>query len=128
MPDSARPSLYEVLGVASDSSQPDLARAYRRRAREVHPDAAATGASDESFGALTAAYRLLSDPTRRAAYDATLGDPHERTTPRAIPVPVHRVPSAGSSALLRPLSNRDRRPPIAAGPTYVLPNDPEATQ
>src|SRR5918999_1400684 len=90
MPNAGRPSLYELLGVSPDVSQPDLARAYRRRARELPPDTAAGSADDEAFAELAQAYRLLADPTRRTAYDATLRPPRPgepTTTPHAIPVP-----------------------------------------
>ena len=138
MATNGAPSLYDLLGVAPDASQPELTRAYRRRARELHPDLAAAGSGDESFAALTRAYRLLSDPARRAAYDAThqAAGPSGRTTrrgDRAVAVPIRRVASAAPSAspgrIRRPLDGWDRQPPIAAGPTYVHPNDDaEATR
>jgi curved DNA-binding protein CbpA len=125
MPDATRPSLYDVLGVAPDASEPDLARAYRRRARELHPDRALAGAGAEPFAALTQAYRLLSDPHRRAAYDATLREHHtpEPPTADAIPVPIRR--SASPAPPLHPLTTRDRQPPIVAGPTHIYPNGPK---
>ena len=65
-----RPDAYEVLGIEQDASSADISRAYRRLARELHPDSHPddTGAEDR-FRAVTGAYELLSDPTRRAAYD-----------------------------------------------------------
>jgi curved DNA-binding protein CbpA len=124
MPDSPRPRLYELLGVAPDASQPDLARAYRRRARELHPDLAATQDAADTFNALTQAYRLLSDPTRRAAYDATLRNPSRSTTPDAVAVPIRRAPQPP-----RHRTVRDRQqPPIVAGPTRVYPTGPETTR
>jgi curved DNA-binding protein CbpA len=125
MPDAPRPSLYELLGVPPDASEPDLARAYRRRARELHPDRALAGTGAEPFAALTQAYRLLSDPHRRAAYDATLREPRtsERPTPDAIPVPIRR--SASPAPPLHPLTIRGRQSPIVAGPTHIYPNGPK---
>jgi DnaJ-domain-containing protein 1 len=129
MPDAARPGLYELLGVSSDASQPDLARAYRRRARELHPDLAATQDAAETFTALTQAYRLLSDPIRRAAYDATLDDPSPPPTPDATAIPVRHVTANTPRPPRPPLTFRNRRrPPIVAGPARVYPNHPETTR
>jgi curved DNA-binding protein CbpA len=121
MPGDAGSSPYELLGVTPDASQLELARAYRRRARELHPDVAA-GADDESFTAVTRAYRLVRDPARRAAYDAH-HDPND-SAPNAISIPVRHV---AQPIPLRPLSTHPPRPPIMAGPTYVSPN-PEAAR
>jgi len=63
--------LYEILGVTRDASEEELKRAYRRKAREVHPD---QGGDEESFKELTAAYEVLRNPTARANYDR-YGDP-----------------------------------------------------
>lgn len=60
------PDLYEILGVARDASPDEIKRAYRRRAREAHPDA---GGDEEHFKQVTHAYRILSDPDSRARYD-----------------------------------------------------------
>lgn len=58
--------LYEMLGVARDASADDIKRAYRRKAREHHPDA---GGDEETFKRVTHAHEVLSDPARRARYD-----------------------------------------------------------
>lgn len=59
---------YQELGVPKDADAPAVKRAYRRRARETHPDA---GGNKEEFQRASAAYKLLADPARRARYDAT---------------------------------------------------------
>ncbi|MEY2432723.1 MAG: molecular chaperone DnaJ [Acidimicrobiaceae bacterium] len=62
---------YHVLGVASEASADEIHVAYRRLARRLHPDA---GGSDAAQMALVNdAWRILSDPARRLAYDATVG-------------------------------------------------------
>ena len=61
-------SLYSELSVAPDASAAEIDKAYRRRARQAHPDA---GGNAEAFHALAHAHAVLSDPERRAAYDAT---------------------------------------------------------
>jgi len=69
--------LYERLGVSIAADAATLRRAYRRLALRFHPDragAAATGA----FQRIAAAYDVLSDPARRAAYDRRQGKGHER--------------------------------------------------
>jgi molecular chaperone DnaJ len=63
--------LYEILGVSRDATEEDLKRAYRRKAREFHPD---SGGDEESFKELTAAYEVLRNPQARANYDR-YGDP-----------------------------------------------------
>jgi curved DNA-binding protein CbpA len=61
---------YETLGIRRDASSAEIARAYRLRARELHPDARPTGPdAGDQFRIAAAAYELLSDPARRAAYD-----------------------------------------------------------
>lgn len=65
---------YEVLGVSPDASAATIRDAYRRRAREHHPDRArsAVGASSQAMPEVNEAYRVLKDPARRAMYDASL--------------------------------------------------------
>jgi molecular chaperone DnaJ len=60
------PDLYELLGVPRDASADEVKKAYRRAAREHHPDA---GGDEETFKQVTHAYQVLADPDRRARYD-----------------------------------------------------------
>ncbi len=61
---------YDALGVPRDASQDDIKRAFRRLARETHPDAnPGDAAAEERFREIAEAYEVLSDPQRRAAYD-----------------------------------------------------------
>ncbi|XBI41937.1 hypothetical protein VPH35_126336 [Triticum aestivum] len=64
----ARRTHYEVLGVGVGASRGEIKAAYRRLARDVHPDAAGAG-GDEGFIRLHAAYATLADPDERARYD-----------------------------------------------------------
>jgi DnaJ-class molecular chaperone len=61
---------YKVLGVGRTAGQDEIKRAYRRLARELHPDVDPGNPwGAEEFKEVTAAYALLSDPAKRAAYD-----------------------------------------------------------
>src|SRR6188508_1319814 len=62
--------LYEVLEISRDASQDDIKRAYRRLAREHHPDANLEDPHAEArFKELASAYEVLSDPEKRSRYD-----------------------------------------------------------
>ncbi len=61
--------LYEILGVPRDATQDEIKRAYRRLAREYHPDVNRSDGSEERFKEIAAAYEILSDPRKREQYD-----------------------------------------------------------
>ncbi|HVC06072.1 MAG TPA: DnaJ domain-containing protein [Solirubrobacterales bacterium] len=62
---------YGVLGVGRDASEAEVKKAFRRLARELHPDVNDHDpAAEEKFKAAAEAYEVLSDPERRRVYDA----------------------------------------------------------
>ena len=60
---------YEILQVSPNADHETIERVYRLLARRYHPDNSRTGDAVK-FDALTKAYRVLSDPEKRAGYDA----------------------------------------------------------
>ncbi len=65
---------YAILGVRRDASPEAIKKAYRRLARELHPDVNPDPATQERFKEVTAAYEVLSDPQKREILDLG-GDP-----------------------------------------------------
>ncbi len=66
--------LYDLLGVARDADGDTLKKAYRRLARQLHPDVNPDPATQERFKEVSHAYEVLSDPDKRRQYDLG-GDP-----------------------------------------------------
>lgn len=66
--------LYGLLGVDRDADADVIKKAYRKLARQLHPDVNPDPESQEKFKQVSVAYEVLSDPQKRAAYDRG-GDP-----------------------------------------------------
>src|SRR5437870_3184275 len=60
---------YKVLGVSRDASAEDIKRAYRKLARQYHPDKNKAKNAEDKFKEANEANEVLSDPTKRKAYD-----------------------------------------------------------
>jgi curved DNA-binding protein CbpA len=114
------PDLYRVLGVARDASRADIAHAYRREVRATHPDSHPQEAGDPArFRALAEAYKVLSDPARRSAYDRAVGPPPAS----AASSPAAQVPPAWPAGPGRMPAARTPGPPLWAGPARIDPPD-----
>jgi molecular chaperone DnaJ len=66
--------LYDTLGVSRDADGDTIKKAYRRLARQLHPDVNPGADNEERFKEVTRAYEVLSDPEKRRMYDLG-GDP-----------------------------------------------------
>ncbi|MGN0065678.1 MAG: molecular chaperone DnaJ [Nocardioides sp.] len=66
--------LYEILGVSRDADGDAIKKAYRKLARQLHPDVNPDPVAQEKFKDVSKAYEVLSDAQKRAAYDRG-GDP-----------------------------------------------------
>ncbi len=119
MPDPLNP--YTVLGVSPSATPAEIAHAYRQKLRARHPDTRSTqpGAApvaDEQLQRLLAAYAILRDPRRRAAYDRTARATAQArsviTTPgggrQGVDIPVTRT--------VHPRAESATTPPLWAGP------------
>lgn len=104
--------LYRTLGVPAGASDEDIARAYRRLAREHHPDANPNAARD-TFADLTDAYDVLRDPDRRRAYDNTRrARQHAATSPAGVRIPATRRDPDSKAAPSRTASKNPDVHPI----------------
>jgi molecular chaperone DnaJ len=66
---AASKDYYAALGVERDASVDEIKKAFRRKARETHPDVAKGDGAEEAFKEINEAYEVLSDAEKRANYD-----------------------------------------------------------
>mmetsp|Transcript_21802 Transcript_21802/g.33517 ORF Transcript_21802/g.33517 Transcript_21802/m.33517 type:complete len:424 (-) Transcript_21802:2519-3790(-) len=60
---------YDVLGVERNADQNEIKKAFRKAAREWHPDVNSSPEAEDKFQEISAAYQVLSDPEKRSRYD-----------------------------------------------------------
>lgn len=101
--------MYERLGVTPDADLAALRAAYRRLARELHPDLQRDGGVETQLrmALVNEAWAVLSDPDRRAAYDA------ERRRVAASAAAAAARPARGPASFVRPQ-------PAATGPRFIV--------
>uniref|UniRef100_A0A7S0PEA0 J domain-containing protein n=1 Tax=Cafeteria roenbergensis TaxID=33653 RepID=A0A7S0PEA0_CAFRO len=113
-------SHYDLLGVPFGAAESDIKRAYRRRARDLHPDKASRkpGATEQSvkqaeeqFKAVTSAYEVLCDPAARADYDGVYRQAQEA----ARRAQAAAVAASARAAPVRPADPIRKRRPRRAG-------------
>src|ERR671938_1008172 len=66
---TTRRDYYELLGVARDADEAEIKRAFRRLARELHPDVSEAPDAEQRFREVVEAYEVLSNRERRQVYD-----------------------------------------------------------
>jgi molecular chaperone DnaJ len=69
MVDMTQRDYYEILGVSRDASSDEIKKAFRKKARELHPDVNKAPDAEENFKELGQAYEVLMDNEKRAMYD-----------------------------------------------------------
>jgi curved DNA-binding protein len=87
---------YRILGLPRTASQEEIQRAYRRLARENHPDVNKDPAAEDRFKDISEAYTVLSDPGTRRRYDAF--GPDFRQVPEDMDPETWRRATAGAGA------------------------------
>ena len=69
-----RPDYYKILGVGKNASEDEIKKAYRKLARQYHPDRnPGDKQAEERFKEISQAYDVLSDADKRKAYDRGTG-------------------------------------------------------
>jgi len=81
---------YTILGISRGATLDEIRRAYRRAARRLHPDATQEHGHTEEFLRVQKAFEILSDPKKRAAYDASLPEEKAPVQPVALQVSYSR--------------------------------------
>jgi molecular chaperone DnaJ len=95
-----RPTHYDVLQVPPSATTSEIREAYRRLARDHHPDRIASrpaATDDVTMPEINEAYRVLNDAARRAVYDAQLRGGPGPTVERGPAAPPRSSPGAGGS-------------------------------
>lgn len=97
---------YNILGVSRTATDAEIKRAFRARARQLHPDVNPSPDATEQFQRVNEAYQVLGDPRRRSTYDLTgsagrvrvrpARRPSDSPGPKARPAASHARPSGAT--------------------------------
>ncbi|HYM74592.1 MAG TPA: J domain-containing protein [Candidatus Dormibacteraeota bacterium] len=93
---------YSVLGVSETATQSEIKAAYRNLLKKIHPDTVSTLSPDlrrlaeDATKDITAAYSVLSDPSKRSQYDVELGKHRLGSVPSLTPPDIRRGPQVRS--------------------------------
>ena len=109
-----QPDLYKLLQVNSEADPEVIQAAYRRLAQKFHPDLATGAGAADRMVAINAAWEVLGDPERRAAYDRQLAEARSAAEQPPLGTPGDDAGSPGATA---PSTARSaaHRPPKGAG-------------
>lgn len=111
--DPDRLAALAALGLGPEAKARDIISAYRRLARQSHPDLATPGSPpDQTFAAISEAYQLLTRGARRASVEAS-SELERPETPPPHPVSLRREPGV--------------QPIFVAGPVIIRPFPQEST-
>jgi len=98
------PNFYSILGLPRSATQEEIRHAYLQSAKKLHPDTNVAAGETEIFLDVQQAYQVLSDPQRRASYDATLPPEVEEKIDSPVNASVlisrKQIPSGGETQLL----------------------------
>jgi len=72
---------YEIMGVAPDAPVDEIKRAYRKLARQYHPDVSKLPDAEHRFKEVNEAWEVLKDPKKRQQYDTIRSNPQQATHP-----------------------------------------------
>lgn len=90
---------YEILDLKRDCEDGQVKTAYRKLALALHPDKNSAPGADEAFKMVSKAFQVLSDPSKRSAFDRHGADPDSRfASTSSNPSPFHRHASHFSTA------------------------------
>ena len=66
---TAKRDYYDVLGISKNSSSEEIKTAYKKLAKQFHPDVSKEPNAEKKFKEASEAYTILNDPQKRQAYD-----------------------------------------------------------